>query len=75
MDSVVKTENRKAAPEQEKKIPKTTIAKVTVEIGDEVMLWKIETKSSPASRRLGKAVISLASRYARLLAPLVDSRA
>ena len=73
-DSVVIIEKRKATPEQEKKIPRTTIAKVTVEIGDDVMLWNMDTNSNPARTRLGKAVISLAKRKSRLLIPLLDSR-
>ena len=44
-----------------REIPSTFIAKVTVERGDEVMLWKVETKSDSARRSLGKALISWAS--------------
>jgi hypothetical protein len=40
MDSVVKTESRNAAPEHEKKFPNTIIAKVTVEMRHQVMLWR-----------------------------------
>jgi hypothetical protein len=57
-----------------REIPSTFIAKVTVERGDEVMLWKVETKSDSARRSLGKALISWASMHARFLAPLIDSR-
>jgi len=71
-DSVVIIEKRKAAPEQESKIPRTTIAKVKVEKG--LLLWNTDTNSNPARTRFGKAVISLAKRKSRLLIPLLDSR-